>query len=226
MTRHISCGTSDGGRPDPAPEPAGRPGERAPSRWAEGLSDEEGQLLLLRFSAGDLRALDQLIAGFSRMVYAVFLRWYRLSVEDADDLFQEVLLQLTLNATVIRNVRPWLLGTAINQARKQVRRLIRDRRIAERCEEETDLLTDYDGDDRRDLVGRALARSRPGDRQILSLVYLEGLSYQEAARRLHRPIGSIGPMRCRALARFKRVLVDLEPAASLWEAAPNVPPTA
>jgi len=40
-------------------------------------------------------------------------------------------LQMFIKAETITNIRSWLLGTAINQARKRVRGLIRDRNLSE-----------------------------------------------------------------------------------------------
>ncbi len=179
------------------------------------LSDEQGEALLRRFAAGEVAALDDLIEAYSATVYAILLRWYRLSVEDAEDLFQEVLLQLTVKADEIRNPRRWLVGTAINQARKRIRRLVRDRNLASRYGEELAVGDAAAPDDNRDLIQRGLARLRSFDRDLLTLLYFEGLSYEEAAQRLERPIGSIGPLRGRALKRLGNALEVLDAAPQL-----------
>jgi RNA polymerase sigma factor (sigma-70 family) len=179
------------------------------------LSDEQGEALLRRFAAGECDALDRLIEAYSATVYAILLRWYRLSVEDAEDLFQEVLLQLTVKAAEIRNPRRWLVGTAINQARKRIRGLIRDRKLADRYGEELLLQEAPEPEDERDLVHRGLAHLRTFDRDLLGLLYFEGLSYEEAAERLERPIGSIGPLRGRALKRLGDALEALEATPQL-----------
>ena len=59
-------------------------------------------------------------------------------------------------------------------------------------------------------LGRGLDLLRRSDRTLLSLIYIHGLSYQEAAKVLDRPIGSIGPLRGRALKRLSRVISQLE----------------
>lgn len=174
------------------------------------LSDTDGQALLVAFAAGDQGALAQIVDAYRPMMFSVFLRWFRLSGEDADDLFQEVLLQLVLKADGIRNVRTWLLGTAINQAKKRIRRLIRERSLAERYVENLELYAPDDTDDIREIVTRGMVLLRPGDRLLLSLIYVQGLSYQEVADLLDRPIGSIGPLRGRALKRLARAIEKLE----------------
>ncbi len=186
------------------PPSAGR--RRADNR----LSDDQGQALLEAFAAGSTPALGRVVEAYRPMLFSVFLRWFRLQNEDAEDLFQEVMLQLVIKAAEIRNVRTWLLGTAINQAKKRIRRLIRERSLAERYLENLELTVPEDTDDIRELMVRGMSRLRPFDRRLLSLIYVQGLSYQETADLLHRPIGSIGPLRGRALARLSKVITELE----------------
>lgn len=193
---------TDLGKEEPAPQPAPRPGER--------LTDEQGQALLQAHVAGDQGALDLIVEAYRPMLFSVFLKWFRLSTEDAEDLSQEVMLQLVLKAEEIRNVRTWLLGTAINQAKKRIRRLIRERNLAERYIENLELQAPEDSDDIREVVAKGLDRLRPSDRELLSLIYIQGLSYQETAEFLGRPIGSIGPLRGRALKRLTREITSLE----------------
>jgi len=173
------------------------------------ISDTDGQMLLERFVIGDQDALNQLLEAYSPMIFAVLMRRYRLTQEDADDLYQDILLQLVMKADTIRNVRPWLLGTAFNQARKRIRSLIRDRKLVEIYGEE-DISEPADDEDIRDLVTRGLAFAASADQELLRLIYFDDLSYKEVAERLDRPIGSIGPMRGRALARLKTTIDGLE----------------
>ena len=183
------------------------------------LSDDQGQRLLAAFVAGDQSAFSRLSTSYRAMLYSVFLRWFRLGEEDAEDLFQEVMLQLVIKAAEIRNVRTWLLGTAINQAKKRIRHLIRERNLAERYVENLELSEPEDDEDIRELIARGLRLLRPPDRLLLALIYIEGLSYQEVADRLGRPIGSIGPLRGRALKRLARAVADLERPAKRAKAA-------
>jgi RNA polymerase sigma factor (sigma-70 family) len=184
------------------------PAER-PARSGR-LTDRQGQDLLEAYVAGDQMALNMIVTSYRAMLYSVFLRWFRLSEEDAEDLFQEVMLQLVVKASQIRNVRTWLLGTAINQAKKRIRRLIRERNLAERYVENLELYAPEDNEDIRELISRGLELLRPNDRRLLTLIYVQGLSYQEVADFLNRPIGSIGPLRGRALKRLSRAIDELE----------------
>ncbi len=174
------------------------------------LTDTQGQALLEAFVAGDQGAFEMIATSYRAMLFSVFLRWFRLSEEDAEDLFQEVMLQLVIKAAQIRNVRTWLLGTAINQAKKRIRRLIRERNLAERYVENLELSEPEDREDVRELIAKGLEFLKPGDRRLLALIYIQGLSYQEVADVLNRPIGSIGPLRGRALKRLAKAVAHLE----------------
>lgn len=184
--------------------------DTAPRRADNHLTDAQGQALLEAFAAGCRPALERVVEAYRPMLFSVFLRWFRLQAEDAEDLFQEVMLQLVLKAEEIRNVRTWLLGTAINQAKKRIRCLIRERSLAERYLENLELSVPEDTNDIRELLLRGMSRLRPFDGRLLALIYIRGLSYQETADFLERPIGSIGPLRGRALARLSRVIAELE----------------
>lgn len=174
------------------------------------LSDSQGQALLESFVAGDQGAFEMIATSYRAMLFSVFLRWFRLSEEDAEDLFQEVMLQLVVKSAQVRNVRTWLLGTAINQAKKRIRRLIRERNLAERYVENLELNEPEDREDVRELISKGLEYLKPGDRRLLALIYIQGLSYQEVADVLGRPIGSIGPLRGRALRRLSKAVASLE----------------
>jgi RNA polymerase sigma factor (sigma-70 family) len=198
-------------------EPAEPP--RGSSTGRARLSDEDGQALLRAYVDGDERALNTVVEAYTPMVYSVFLRWFRLGQDDAEDLFQEVMLQLVLKSSQIRNVRMWLLGTSINQAKKRIRRLIRERRLAERYVENLELCAPDDREDVRELVSRGMSLLKPSDRVLLSLIYIQGLSYQEVADLLDRPIGSIGPLRGRALKRLTKSIAALEDPEVLEQSA-------
>lgn len=177
---------------------------------ARGLDDAAATALLTRFVTGDDDAFSRLATAYRPLLYSIFLRWFRLEESDADDLYQEVLLQLVTKAPEVRDVRRWLMGTAVNQAKKRIRTLIRQRRLAERWGAEQELTETPERTDIRQLLELALAQLSPRDQRLLRLIYLEERSYQETAAILGRPIGSIGPLRGRALRRLLAAVTALE----------------
>lgn len=59
----------------------------------------------------------------------------------------------------------------------------------------------------------AVARLDPADRELVRLLFEEGLAYQQVAEVLDKPMGSIGPTRGRVLRRLRRLIEseDLQP---------------
>ena len=180
-----------------------------PHPWAD-WSDED---LLLRYRAeGDRRAFEELVHRYERELYN-YLRHYLGDAEMAEDAFQAAFLQVHLKCDQFepgRKVRPWLYTVATNQAIDAQRRNRRhrmvslDRRsIANGGDEDAGTLVELlDGDEpgpvdrleseeQRRSVREAVDHLPPPLRQVLLLVYYQGLKYREAAEVLAIPVGTV-----------------------------------
>ena len=74
----------------------------------EQLSDAE---LVERCRAGDSDAWNELVERYSRYVYAICVRGFRLSEEDAEDVFQDVFTRAFMRLDTLRDasaLRPWI----------------------------------------------------------------------------------------------------------------------
>src|SRR5215475_4909383 len=72
------------------------------------LTDAE---LVARCRAGDQGAWAELVERFSRYVYAIAVQGFRLSEQDAEDVFQEVFARVYERLDSLREdeaVRPWI----------------------------------------------------------------------------------------------------------------------
>jgi len=72
------------------------------------LSDTE---LVQRCRTGDTGAWNELVERYSRYVYAICVRGFRLSDEDAEDVFQDVFTRAFMRLETLRDdsaLRPWL----------------------------------------------------------------------------------------------------------------------
>ena len=72
------------------------------------LSDAE---LVQRCRAGDADAWNELVERYSRYVYAIAVRGFRLSDEDAEDVFQDVFTRIYTRLDILRDdsaLRPWI----------------------------------------------------------------------------------------------------------------------
>ncbi len=127
--------------------------------------------------------------------------------ERAEDLAQEVFLR-ALEAPP-QNPKPWLFAVALNLARDEGRREIRQGRKLELLKGESlDVAApppdeEVEVSEQRAAVRRALAQLTEQDRSAL-LLKAEGFSYEEIASALGLAKGAIGT----TLARARRRLVD------------------
>ena len=193
-----------------------------------GWSDED--LLLEYRSRGDRKAFEELVHRYERELYN-YLRHYLGDAQMAEDAFQAAFLQVHLKCEQFepgRRVRPWLYTVATNQAIDAQRRNRRHRMVSlsqrsRRSGKEEDvgaLVELLDGDDpnpadrlesdeQRQFVRAAVERLPLALRQVLLLVYYQGLKYREAAEVLSIPVGTV---KSRLHAAIRRLEQSLTPS--------------
>lgn len=186
-----------------------RPPAADPDPWA-GWSDED--LLLEYRNRSDRGAFEELVHRYERELYN-YLRHYLGDAEMAEDAFQAAFLQVHLKCDQFdpgRRVRPWLYTVATNQAIDAQRRNRRHRMVSlsdrsQRGGNDEDmgsLVQFLDGespnpaerlesDEQRQFVRGAVRRLPTPLRQVLLLVYYQGMKYREAADVLSIPVGTV-----------------------------------
>lgn len=141
----------------------------------------------------------------------------------AEDLAQEALTKAYKNLDRLRCLDAmdgWLFDILTNCWRDHLRR----RRTTEDIDDfaESAELSAESDEEQVETVARvraAIARLPLGQRQVLSLVDLEGFSYDEVARMLHIPGGTVTSRIVRAREALRRSLADYRP-----KPRPNVIP--
>lgn len=173
------------------------------------VTDEE---LFARYrEQGDREAFATLVHRYERELYS-YLRRYLGDASMAEDAFQATFLQVHLKGDqfeIGRRFRPWLYTIATNQAIDAQRRNKRHRGISldrtSRSDESdnvgalVDLLVSkepnpeqrLDSTQRREWIEKALEDLPPGLREVVNLVYYQGLKYREAADVLGIPVGTV-----------------------------------
>ncbi len=191
----------------------------------------------MHLQRGRREALDELIRRYEHELYG-YLRRYTGDDELAQDVFQNTFLHVYLKIDQYesgRAARPWLYAIATHQAVDALRRRQRQR------DRTTPLLTDgeqrdessilwepaaRESDDPLDSLARseqqALVRSAVAGlpeflRQVVLLVYFQGLKYHEAAEVLGIPVGTIKSRLHNALKRLMDVCSDKESAERLQQ---------
>jgi RNA polymerase sigma-70 factor (ECF subfamily) len=169
------------------------------------------QLLVHYQRHEDARAFEELVRRYERELYT-YLRRYLGNDESAEDVFQATFLQVHLKCDQFepgRRVRPWLYTVATNQAIDSQRRNRRhrmvslDRRSAGNGDQDLAALIDlldsggptpaeqYESVERAETVTQAVEQLPDPLREVVLLVYYQGLKYREAAEVLCIPVGTV-----------------------------------
>ena len=171
--------------------------------------EETDAQLVARCRAGEADAWNEFVERFSRYVYAICGRGFRLAQHDAEDVFQEVFARAFERLSELRSdeaVRPWLAQLTRRLCIDKLRLLARDTPSdAEPDEREVDdLLATLD----EAMTVRA-ALDNVGDpcREILDRFFCRDESYRVIGDALGLPAGTIASRISRCLGKLK---VELE----------------
>jgi RNA polymerase sigma-70 factor (ECF subfamily) len=161
--------------------------------------------LVDRCRRGDRDAWGDLVSEYSRYVYAIIMRGYRLSESDAEDVFQDVFARVFERLETLRDddaLRGWIAQVTRNLCSDHLRRSHPHEELSE------DTVTDLDErlSDLDDAlaVRQALARLPAGCADILDRFFCRDESYKTISRALAIPPGTIASRISRCLERLRR----------------------
>jgi RNA polymerase sigma-70 factor (ECF subfamily) len=166
-------------------------------------TDEE---LMAAYVAGDRTALDDLFHRYAPRLLSILGRG--IPRADAADLLQQTFLQLHRSRHDFRQgapLRPWLFTIAINVKRQHLRSLSRRREatLGDDVERLADFAVAADSEGPRvDLVA-LLAELPRGQRRVLELRLVEGLSFAHIAERLGASVAAVRVRAHRAYLRLR-----------------------
>jgi len=130
---------------------------------------------------------------------------------DVDDVVQDTLIQVVRSIGSLRDARAlpaWIVVIARHAANGYQRRRARLVPVGDIVADyiaagfEDDAVAQLSQDRIVAAVRSAIGRVTDGERRVLELVVVEQMPYEQAARALGRPVGSIGPVRQRALRKL------------------------
>jgi RNA polymerase sigma factor (sigma-70 family) len=159
--------------------------------------------------SGDEIAWTRLVNRFERGLRNI-ARTYRLGPSDIDDVMQATWLRLFKHVTTLRDpnaIAGWLATTTRRECLRKLQHPVReyptdDPRLGDRAEfvEPEDQLV---AADRHAVLMRALESLPKRQRQLMTALTEPNATYQSVSRTLGMPVGSIGPIRARSLARLE-----------------------
>jgi len=195
----------------------------------QGLAQTSDEDLLLQYrESGDRAFFDELVHRYERELFS-YLRRYLNNAEMAEDAFQGTFLQVHLKNEQFqegRKFRPWLYTIATNQAIDLQRRNKRHRMLSldtggrKSGNEDLNSLVDLmaseepgprkqlEGQERSDWVQNAVADLPDPFRQVVTLVYYQGMKYREAADVLDIPVGTVKSRLHTALLKLNEAWQD------------------
>jgi len=129
----------------------------------------------------------------------------------ADDLVQETLAKALRKSSQLRDPKArdaWLFSILANCYRDHFRKL-REMDDIDELEISSEITpeTESNRNEIIDKVRAAIARLSQGQRQVVTLVDIEGFSYVEVAQILDVPIGTVMSRLCRARVAMKNILI-------------------
>ena len=169
--------------------------------------------LVERCRAGDAMAWTELVERYSRYVYAIAVRAYRLPEHDAEDVFQNVFARAYERLGSLRSddaIRPWLAQLTRNACVDRLRAAAREQPVEEPRAEELDSMLER-LDEALD-VRDALRTLSADCQEILDRFFARDESYRTIGTALHLPDGTIASRISRCLGRLRRQLEGRNPA--------------
>jgi RNA polymerase sigma factor (sigma-70 family) len=167
---------------------------------------------------GDEKAWNRLIDKYKRLIYSVPVK-YRMSPDDAADIFQNVCVDLFTNLSKLRKVeslRSWLITVATHkcfhfnkqQRNQDVELDAMEQEVAEDIAAAPEMLQEVQEEQ---AVRDAITKLSPRCAELVKLLFFEQppVPYNEVAQKLGLATGSIGFIRGRCLNRLQKILAEL-----------------
>jgi len=171
--------------------------------------------LVARCRAGDEGAWAELVERYARYVYAISVQGFRLSPQDAEDVFQDTFARIYDRLDGLRDdeaFRPWLAQTTRRLCLDRLRENGRTQPFddAAQLEEAADALERLD---EALAVRDALAELSENCREILDRFFARDESYRTIGAALELPPGTIASRISRCLRSLRERLEGRKPAA-------------
>jgi len=163
--------------------------------------------LVERCRAGEAAAWNELVERFSRYVYAIAVRAFRLPKHDAEDVFQDVFARTYERLDSLRDdtaIRPWIAQLTRNACVDRLRSGGREELIAEPLEGEADAAIEKL--DEALAVHEGLHALSPGCREILDRFFAQDESYRTIGEALDLPAGTVASRISRCLGKLRTEL--------------------
>ena len=165
------------------------------------LSDAE---LVRLCRSGDANAWNELVDRYSRYVYAICVRGFRLSETDAEDAFQDVFTRIYTRLDTLRDdsaLKPWIAQLTRRRCLDVVSGKSREVPADEALTD--DASTDLEDVEEAFVVREALGGLSDACQDILDRFFARDQSYKTISDELDIPSGTIASRIARCLGRLR-----------------------
>jgi RNA polymerase sigma factor (sigma-70 family) len=163
--------------------------------------------LVGRCRAGDADAWNELVVRFSRYVYAVCLRGFRLNQTDAEDAYQEVFTRVYTRLDTLRDddaLRPWIAQLTRRVCLDALARNGREHPSSEPFREEaTEIFAEIE---EAVSLHEAMSTLPQACQEVLDRFFARDESYQTISAALDLPQGTIASRIARCLRKLREEL--------------------
>jgi RNA polymerase sigma factor (sigma-70 family) len=163
--------------------------------------------LVQRCRTGDPAAWNELVERFSRYVFAICVKGFRLSEEDAEDVFQDVFARVFTRLDTLRDdsaLRPWIAQLTRRRCLDALSANTREQPAAEVAAEEA--APGLDDIDEAFAIRDALSSLPDSCQDILDRFFTRDQSYRTIAAELDLPAGTIASRIARCLRKLREEL--------------------
>ena len=187
-------------------------------------SEDRDESLIKEFLSGDQEAFTKLVQKYETPLLSFLVR-YMGDLHEAEEVFQEVFLRVYKNTErfdLSKKFKAWVYSIAVNCARTALKRKKNDPLLARAQSTETDLSvlegrageeyspsTKHDSKEAGNLIRNAVLSLPRRQREVFLLFQYQGLSYEEIARVLGRPLGTVKSQMHYAVISLKEKLKDV-----------------
>ena len=160
------------------------------------------------------QAWNALVDRYGSLVYSISLH-YGLTAGEADDVFQNVFITAYRRLSTLKSEKSltaWLATITRREALHVAQAQTPHDDLHEGMEDDSSRLTETIHQwERRQLIQQGLNQLEARCRELLTLLFFETapLRYEQIARRLGIPVGSIGPYRARCFSKLEKILISL-----------------
>jgi RNA polymerase sigma factor (sigma-70 family) len=205
-------------RPDVAPEQRTQQRTQSKAKSKEQSKSQKNRFqsdprLVNACLSGDSSAWNELVKRYQWLIYSVPRR-YGLAVADAEDVMQNVFVIVYRRLSTLRDhtrLSAWLIRIAHHETLHHLQRTTLDDELSDEMLDLKDPPAEQVQQlEAQQIVHQALQQLQPHCRRMLELFLSDANpSYEEVARCLGCPVGSVGPTRARCFKKLEAVLSEM-----------------